>query len=386
MKLTNKIIADFDAKGKNRDLSDDDVTGLQVRITKKKGTKTFYYVYTNAEGKRRKLKIERCDQIGITTARKRVIALKGKVIIGEDPLTEKLQARIKDKKAISLEQYLDNYYYKFLESPKGKHKHPDRTKVMIKHSFIHLFKKSLSKITRKDMEKWMDDEINRGMAPNTINRNFTVIRAALNYAVKIELIHKSPTKGMEKLEAPKGIVRYLSDKEYTRLYEQLDKMTGYMPVIVKLLLNTGCRPVEIYTLEWTEVNFKLKLMTVLAQNAKNKKERHIPLNKTAVFLLETWRAETASQEDASSNHVFISPNTNKPFKGVYRQWLRLAKASKLNNFRLYDCRHDFASKLVMKGVDLYTVSQLLGHSSVTMTQIYAHLSPDHLAGAVDLLD
>lgn len=62
------------------------------------------------------------------------------------------------------------------------------------------------------------------------------------------------------------------------------------------------------------------------------------------------------------------------------------EASKLNNFRLYDCRHDFVSKLVMKGIDLYTVSQLLGHSSVTMTQIYAYLSPDHLAGAVDLLD
>ena len=384
MKLTNKIIADFDAKGKNRDLSDDDVTGLQVRISKA-GTKTFYYIYTNAEGKRRKLKIERCDQIGITTARKRAIALKGKVIVGEDPLEERLAAKIKNKKAITLNQFLDNYYYKFLDSPKGKHKHPDRTKVMIKHSFEYLFNKSLSHITKKDMEKWMDDEINRGMAPNTINRNFTVIRAALNYAVKIELIKRSPTKGMEKLEAPKGIVRYLSDDEHTRLYKHLDTMTGYMPVIVKLLLNTGARPSEIYLLEWTEVNFKLKQITVLAENAKTKKTRHIPLNKTAVCLLENWKAETADL-DTEYNHVFISPNTNKPFKGVYRQWLRLAKASKLHNFRLYDCRHDFASKLVMKGVDLYTVSQLLGHSSVTMTQIYAHLSPDHLAGAVELLD
>ena len=94
----------------------------------------------------------------------------------------------------------------------------------------------------------------------------------------------------------RGIVRYLHDDERIRLYEQLGKMTGYMPVIVKLLLNTGCRSSEIYLLEWREVNFKLKQITVLAENAKTKKTRHVPLNKTAVLLLETWRAETESLE------------------------------------------------------------------------------------------
>jgi integrase len=63
----------------------------------------------------------------------------------------------------------------------------------------------------------------------------------------------------------------------------------------------------------------------------------------------------------------------------------LIKAS-IENFRWHDLRHTFASRLVMAGVDLYTVSKLLGHHDIKMTQRYAHLSPDHLHQAVRVLD
>jgi site-specific recombinase XerD len=58
-------------------------------------------------------------------------------------------------------------------------------------------------------------------------------------------------------------------------------------------------------------------------------------------------------------------------------------AAKLKNFRLHDCRHHFASKLVQAGVDLYTVKELLGHSEIAMTERYSHLAPDNLRLAVE---
>ena len=79
----------------------------------------------------------------------------------------------------------------------------------------------------------------------------------------------------------------------------------------------------------------------------------------------------------------VFPNADGDrFGSIKKSWAGLTDDAKLADFRFHDLRHDFASKLVMAGVDLYTVKELLGHASIEMTQRYAHLAPQKLADAV----
>ncbi len=70
---------------------------------------------------------------------------------------------------------------------------------------------------------------------------------------------------------------------------------------------------------------------------------------------------------------------------MIKSWANLLQSAEIKNFRWHDMRHDFASNLIMKGIDLYTVSKLLGHASIKTTERYAHLAEGHVANAVEIL-
>ena len=104
------------------------------------------------------------------------------------------------------------------------------------------------------------------------------------------------------------------------------------------------------------------------------------MNQEAVDTLRQWREQTGGEG------LVFTGLTGSAYNNTKRSWATLLGDAKIDNFRWHDLRHHFASSLVMRGVDLYTVSQLLGHSSVELTRRYAHLAPDHLAAAVKVLD
>ena len=146
------------------------------------------------------------------------------------------------------------------------------------------------------------------------------------------------------------------------------------------LLRYGFRG-ELFGLQWGDVDLRSRTVSVRGSGSKTAQSRSIPLSNEAVDVLREWKR----QQRDKSGHVFTG-RTGGAFYDVKKAWAKVLTDASIENFRWHDLRHHFASTLVMGGVDLYTVSQLLGHSSIEITRRYAHLAPQHLADAIAVLD
>ncbi len=132
-------------------------------------------------------------------------------------------------------------------------------------------------------------------------------------------------------------------------------------------------------MKW-EDNVDLKHGLILLDKTTNGNRREIPITQTLRNTLKSI------QRRLDVPYVFYSPKTGKRYKDVKGSFKTAVRRAKIKDFKFHDTRHTFASHLVMSGVDITTVSKLLGHKSLKMTLRYAHLSKQHLLNAVDILD
>ena len=152
---------------------------------------------------------------------------------------------------------------------------------------------------------------------------------------------------------------------------------------IQLLLYTGCRESEITQLKWEEVNFEDKYLYLKDEAHQSQGRsiktgtRTVPLNKKALEILRDL------ERKENNLYVFFGQNPGRPIHGVGTFWRRNRKKIDLEDVRLHDLRHSFASFALKQGVDLYTVSKLLGHKNIATTTRYAHLELDHLKEATN---
>ena len=137
---------------------------------------------------------------------------------------------------------------------------------------------------------------------------------------------------------------------------------------------------EILGLEWRAVDLNRQVLVVM--KSKNGEKRTVPLNSSLVGLL---RHKTATSE--KNSFVFTtSCGTRIDARNLTRAFYSALEKAEIMNFRFHDLRHTFATRLAQAGVDLYKVQRLLGHKSPTMTQRYAHHSPESLREGVLILE
>jgi integrase len=172
--------------------------------------------------------------------------------------------------------------------------------------------------------------------------------------------------------------RYMNDAQLGNLLEVLrTDSCRSVCLITMFLLATGCRLGEVLSATWAQVDKDKRVFRVSASNSKSKRMRPVPLNDTAIEVLN--QLDTEGQYE----HLFINKKTKKPYVNIAKVWERLRAKAGLPHLRLHDLRHQAASNLINSGSSLYIVQQILGHSDPSVTQRYAHLSMKSLNDASD---
>lgn len=244
----------------------------------------------------------------------------------------------------------------------------------------------LDAVKPADIEAWRRRK-GQTASPATVNRHVAFLKRVFNVAIRDERCKVNPVTRIKMHRENNARLQFLT-------HEEEEKLRASFPAdmwhFVELAIQTGLRQAEQLGLRWEHVDFANGVLTI--PRAKHGEKRHIPMNPRVKEILrampsrmkspwvypakpvEEKRGRRASEEAEHLTYWSIRPAFD-----------RAVKVAGMGDFHWHDLRHSFASRLIMKGVDLRTVQELMGHKTILMTQRYAHLAPSHLQAAVDLL-
>ena len=230
------------------------------------------------------------------------------------------------------------------------------------------------------IEDYQAKRLQDGMKPATIVRELAVLSHVFTIAIKWKWARDNPMKDVTKLKVRNQRVKYLEESEVIRLF---DVLPDWLKPIVSIARETGLRRANVLNLRWEQVNLFAKTIIVEGEETKNYEPLTVPLSDAAFNILK----DKAKVRRIESSLVFFNRNGNT-FGGswVSCQFKKSTLKAGIEDFHFHDLRHDFCSRLVQRGVDLYIVSKLAGHKDIKQTLKYAHLAPKNLQEGIAVLN
>jgi len=222
--------------------------------------------------------------------------------------------------------------------------------------------------------------------------NFCIrhFKQVLNDAVKWEYLIKNPLYNLEKLKEDPRSETYWLKNEISQFLTANQDHEFYELFLVAL--NTGLRRSELMGLQWNKVDFQNEQIEIssirdrygLKNTTKTGKIRYVPANKTTLEALLQLR-----KENRSMDYVFVHRNGKLPdiTHITARIFFKAIENASVKKIRFHDLRTSFAANFCMSGGDIYTLSKILGHSSIEMTsKKYAHLHQSYMKKAVEIIE
>ena len=278
--------------------------------------------------------------------------------------------------SLSFEEVATKYLEEITPRKKFNSQRSDYFRFKALNRFFRNF--LIDNVSAKDIHQYIGGQQGQ-VGTCTINRDLAFLSCVFNYAINVlEMVKKNPVYGIPRNKEPRRI-KFFSGREFELIFNSLP---GWMKPIVLFARNTGLRVSNIVNLRWDQISLENRMLFIDAEETKNSENLGLPLNRIAYEILE-GRIEISSK----NKRVFsMNDGSNLNRNTISKRFKKACVQAGYPEYRFHDLRHDFCSRLVQKGVDLYRVKQLAGHKYIETTQGYAHLRQEDLVSAVEMLD
>lgn len=372
-KLTNEIIESFvekaAAEGVERAIFDSSVPGFGLRITA--NGKPLWIARARSGAKRVKLTLGTYPDKKLSAARAEAHAALQDIREGKDPRAEKaLRRAAVEAGRTTVAELADRWLAEYVRIKLKARTIADYERLLEDKIKPRLGALPVASVTKADVISFHATMAN---TPRRANYTVATFRALMTFAEDVGLRppHSNPAKKLKMFR--QGVrERFLSEEEIGKAADAIAKAEAegkigpHAAAGLRLALFTGARSGEITAAKWSHVDWQRKLIRL--PDSKLNEGRTIHLSEAALAVLrELPRAGT---------YIVAGRYRDEPHQNLSRAWIIAREYGGLQDVRLHDLRHSFASLAVGRGISLYIVGKLLGHKVPATTQRYAHLARD----------
>jgi integrase len=374
-RVTKRTVDAAKARESDSYVWDQELAGFGLKVTPA-GRKVYLVQYRlgGRKGRTRRVTIGRHGELTPTAARAEAKRLLGEIAAGRDPVEGNDKTRADQSLALVLEQFMTAHVRPKLKARTAA----EYQRTARLHILPRLGRRPIGELKRQDIARLHHELADK---PYQANRTLAFLSTFFGWAEKHGLRQEgsNPCRHVEKYREGRR-ERFLSQAELTRLgdalrqAEQCNSCSPWVVAAIRLLTLTGARRNEILTLRWEHVSEEHESL-FLPDSKTGRKAVH--LSPPALALLQTIpRLE-------GNPFVICGERPGRHLVNLEKPWRRIRKAAKLDDVRLHDLRHSFASVAASGGQSLVVISKLLGHSQPATTARYAHLADDPVKAASD---
>jgi integrase len=368
LRLTQAIVDAEVADGRDRFVFDSMISGFALRVTP--AGRKIYVAQARVGGVKRRITVAYAADTTLAKARREAVHTLSAMRQGVDPSAER-KARVRAAVAggLTLRQLAEQWLANFVR-PKLKPRTAfDYERILGRRILPALGTKLVGEIDHDDVEA-----LHLAMAKTPRRANYTVstLRSLLNYAEKkgLRARHTNPCVGI-KFYRENTRERFLNEAEIGAAADAIataeKKGIGLFAAAgLRLALFTGARSGEVTSIKWDHIDWDRRLIRL--PDSKTNEPRTIHLSDAAIEVLRGV--------PHIGPYVVAGARKDAPFQNLSRSWIVARKFAGLDDVRLHDLRHSYASLAAGRGVSLHVIGKLLGHKVPATTQRYAHLARD----------